>query len=241
MITENQIVTAETAAADAEKVRTAAQDALVQSPYSTVAAVALTEALQDEARKAANARDLRAAFVAQKAAERAAADRGTLEKQAAPLIAAAGKELESTRKALAKRAEEAQHVLADLMDSAVAYSTAVAAHSAALAAAGLDLAAGSETGAGSTLTGPVVLVKGRRYRQADPGGVAVWMAHRVGESRLSSTHPMVAALRFLPGRGAVQEQAEALFAGLPQPEKVEHPPVKWPPLDDLSKYTKLAS
>lgn len=241
MITEAEVINAEVGVIEANVTRAEALDALDAAPYSDLFAANLAKASKLAAQKGAAARDLRRAFEAQQSAENAVRGRATLEKAAASQIAAADEELGALAKTLATRAGAVQKALADLMAEVDVYNGALAAHSAALSSAGLALAPGgqSATGAAGTTTGPVVVVKGRRHEAADPGFVAAWVTHRVGEARLPSTHPALAALRFFPGRTVVQEQAGTLFPGLAQPEKVVHVPVQWPRTADFTEYGKF--
>lgn len=68
-ITAEMVATAETEVAEAERARTAAEEALMGSPNSTVKATALTAALRRVAQRRTDAGELREAFEAQVAAE----------------------------------------------------------------------------------------------------------------------------------------------------------------------------
>lgn len=223
MITIDQVTVAEKQAEEATQERGAAERKLSENPYSELAALNLTEASKRAAQLGASARELRKAYEDQVEAERAAADRETLEKAAAVDIAAAGKAVESARKALVERIEDAQRALTALMDGAFTYSKVVGDHAAALEAKGLNLAGGHtvHTGGGNNLTGPILRIKGKNYVHVDAGGLAVWVTHRVGAARLPELHPAAGALQFFPGVQAVQQGAE-VFGQVAQPKKLAY-------------------
>jgi hypothetical protein len=229
MITIEQVSVSEQRAKDAEKERSAAADALQESPYSELAAVTLAEKAKVAAQLGASARELREEYDRQVVAERASADRGVLEKAAETQIATAARELEAARLALAKRAETAQKALVDLMDQALAYNRLVASHAEVFAEQGLTFRPGEQkqTAGGQNVEGDFVAIKGRHYALADAGGVAVWVLHRVGAARLPDLHPVAGALQFFPGCQCIEAQADSLFDGLSRPKKLDYGPTGW--------------
>jgi hypothetical protein len=221
MFNEAQVTAAEAEAAAAVRARDDAEVALTAAPYSDVAAAALTAAVQEAARKAANARELREAWEQQLAAARSAASRGELEKAAGKQITQAGREVEAAGEKVSAAATAAQAALVHLMEAAASYDGVVARHAGALAASGLDL--GGETGGGRTLNGPAVRIRGRAYVGAEPGDVAVWVLHRVMAARLPRWNQLAGMLAFTPGRRRVECRTDGLLAAVPVLAKVQHP------------------
>lgn len=220
MITIEQVTAEEDRAEAAGRERTEAERKLSESPYSELAALTLTEKSKSAAQLAASARELRQAYTQQMDAERAAADRGALEKDAAKQIGQAGKELDAAKGKVAAAAESAQAALVGLLDATAAYNAVVATHAAGLAAAGLDLE-GGQTGGGKRTYGPAVRVRGMWSMTADPDGVAAWVLHRVARARLPRINRLTGLLDF--SRLAMDGRPDGLCSGVSAPAKLAHP------------------
>lgn len=220
-ITARQVEKAEAQAAEQEQVREAAATRLDGLPYSEVAAQELTEASQLAARLRANARELRAKFEEQVAAEQAAATREERERAAGVQIAAAGKELKAARGKLEDAAEVAQRALVALMVAAEAYDGQVVRHAGVLEAAGLGL--DGATGGGSGLFTTTVRVRGAAYESLAPSGALLWVADRVAQARLDSMHPVRASLAGLLGYRVWEQRGDDLMSGVSELAVVQHP------------------
>ncbi|MEV6116635.1 hypothetical protein AB0L59_30210 [Streptomyces sp. NPDC052109] len=225
-ITAEMVAAAEAEVTEAQRGRTEAEAALMESPTSTVKATELTAALRRVAQTRANAAELRQAHAEQVAAERAAASREELEKVAGKDIAAAGKELKAARVQLEAAAEAAQRALVDLMRQAEAYDVLVERHADVLVGRGLDL--NGESGGGQSFSGAAVKVRGQLFQSAGSGAVLACLAHRVAEARLPQPNYMVGVLEYNCGRVVPEDREDGLLSGLPTVERVEFPAL--PPL-----------
>lgn len=219
-ITAEMMTEAETEVAEAEQARTTAEEALMESPNSTVKAAELTAVLKRVAQCRTNAREVREAFEAQVAAEQAAATREEREQAAGVQIAAAGKEMKAARSKLEDAAEVAQRALVALMVAAEAYDGQVVRHAGALEAAGLGL--DGATGGGSGLFATTVRVRGRAYESLAPSGALLWVANRVAQARLESMHPARASLAGLLGYRAWEQRGDDLMSGVSALAVVQH-------------------
>lgn len=217
-----QVEAAETRAEAAASAREKAQAALEASPYSELRALELGQASSAAAQLAASARELREAYERQVIAERAATDRKTLEKAAAAEIEAAATDVEAARLEILSKAEVAQAAVYELLDAAMSYNARVRSHAGTLAGAGLGFKGKrAETGGDETMQGALVRIRGRDYPEADAGGVAIWVTHRVGEARLPDILPIASALKYFPGVYAVEQMAGELLPELSAPKRVE--------------------
>lgn len=216
-------ITAEMVAevAEAERVRAAAEELLMESPNSTVKATELAAALRRVAQCRANARELREAFDEQVAAKRAAATREEREKAAGAQITAAGKELKAARGKLEDAAEVAQHALVALMTAAETYDGLVGRHAVALEAAGLGL--DGATGGGRGLLSTTVRVRGAVYESLASAGALLWAVERVAQARLPRMSPVRASLTGLVGYRVWEQRGDGLMSGVPEVPAVEHP------------------
>ncbi|MGW0494999.1 hypothetical protein ACWD0Z_06045 [Streptomyces sp. NPDC003007] len=218
-ISEEQVEAAESRAGTAEAERDAVARELELSPYSDLVAGRHTEASRTAAQLRANARELRAAFVAQVAEEKRRASRPELEKAAAVEIAAARAEVSELHEGFVEALAEAQAALVGLVAAAGAWNAAVGSHTDVLAAAGLDLR-GGETGAERTALGEARLkVDGRMFEPVNEGAVAAWVVRRVVESRVSDRHHLLGALN-----GAaitVEQNVPTVVDRVPAPGRVE--------------------
>ncbi|GHF57742.1 hypothetical protein [Streptomyces griseosporeus] len=220
-ITAEMVAQAEAEVAEAERVRAAAEEALMESPNSTVKSTELAAALKRVAQCRVNARELREAYDAQVEAERSAATREELEKAAAKEIAAAGKELKAARGRLEDAAEAAQKALVDLMKQAEGYDAAVERHAGVLAGAGLGL--DGESGGAARFFDCVVKARGAVYESAGSQAVLMHVVHRVAAARLPHPCPAVGLLEYNTGRLVPENREDGLLSGLPAPERLDFP------------------
>ncbi|MET8803604.1 hypothetical protein [Streptomyces sp. NPDC004546] len=220
-ITAEMVAAAEAEVTEAERARAAAEEALMESPNSTLKSQELAGALKRVAQARANARELAEARERQVAEERAAATREELEKAAGKEIAAAGKELKAARGKLEAAAEAAQQALVEVMRQAEAYDVVVDRHADVLAGKGLGL--GGESGGGQSFSGATVKARGEVFQSAGAGAVLAHVAHRVAEARLSYPNFMVGILEYNCGRLVPEDREDGLLSGLPAPERVVFP------------------
>jgi colicin import membrane protein len=220
-ITAEMVTEAETEVAEAEQARTTAEEALMESPNSSVKAAELTAALKRVAQCRANARELREVFDARVAAEQAAGTREKREQAAGVQIAAAGKEMKAARSKLEDAAEVAQRALVALMVAAEAYDGQVVRHAGALEAAGLGL--DGATGGASGLFATTVRVRGVAYESLAPAGALLWVADRVAQARLAPMSSVRASLAGLLGYRVWEQRGDDLMSGVSELAVVKHP------------------
>lgn len=220
-ITAEMVAEAEVEVTEAERVRAAAEEALMDAPNSTVKATGLAAALRRVAQGRSNARELRGAFEEQVAAERAAATREEREKAAAKDIAAAGRALKVAREELEKAAVAAQAGLVDLMKAAEAYDAQVEQHAETLVAQGLDVV--GDSGGVARFQGWVVKARGAVYESAGSGAVLACLVHRVAAARLPYPNYMVGVLEYSVGRLVPEDREDGLFGKLPALERLAFP------------------
>jgi hypothetical protein len=217
-ITAEQVEQAEVRAAEKERERDAAARALEVSPYSELAALGLAEVSPVAAQLRASARELRAAFEEQVAAERAAADRGQLEKAAAVEIREAGRDLEERRQGLLEALAAAQGALVGLLAAGGAYNAAVEAQAKALEGVGLGFAGGESGGDRTVLNRYRVKVRGLVYEPVEPGLLAGWVLQRVAARFLGRFDHVAAQLEWV--RRTVENESAGLLADVPEPGRV---------------------
>ncbi|MFI0139630.1 hypothetical protein [Streptomyces luteogriseus] len=220
-IIEQQVEQAEQRAAEQERAKAAAEEALGANPYSDLAAAKLTEESRLAAQLRANAREMRAAFERQAEEEKRRASRPELEKAAADEIAAARSEMAERHQGLVKALAGAQEALVGLVAAAGAWNVAVGSHADVLAAAGLDVR-GGETGAERTALGEARLkVDGQLFEPVNEGAVTAWVARRVVESRVSDRHHLLGALN--GAAISVEQNVPTVVGRVPAPERVARP------------------
>jgi colicin import membrane protein len=222
-ITAEMVAAAEVEVTEAEQVRAVAEEALMESPNSTLKAQELASALRRVAQARTNARELREERERQVSAERAAATREELEKAAAKEITAAGRALKAVREELEAKAAEAQAGLVALMEAAEAHDRLVQHYAESLAAQGLGV--DGDSGGASGFEGWTVRARGAEYRTAGSGSVLACVAHRVAEARLEYPSVMVGLLEYNAGRVVPEEREDGLFGKLPAPGRRVFPEV----------------
>ncbi|QIZ01764.2 hypothetical protein HEP87_26860 [Streptomyces sp. S1D4-11] len=222
-ITAEMVAAAEAEVTEAERARLSAEEALMESPNSTLRAQELAAALRRVAQGRTNARELREERARQVSAERSAATREELEKAAAKEITAAGRALKAAREELESAAVAAQDGLVALMQAAEAHDALVQQHAESLAGQGLDV--GGDSGGASSFQGWTVKARGTAYRTAGSGSVLACVAHRVAEARLEYPSVMVGLLEYSMGRVVPEEREDGLFGKLPAPGRRVFPEV----------------
>ena len=217
-ITAAMVAEAEAEVTAAERVRGEAEAALMEAPNSTLRAQELAGALKRVAQCRSNARELREAFDAQVAAERAAATREELEKAAAGEIRAAERGVKAARQRVVEAAVGAQESLVALLAVVSEYDVAVGEHADVLAGKGLGLSGDGPGGERSALGDPRLRVGGVVCEVVEPGAVAAWVLRRVVEARLSHHHYLGGTL--LAAARDVERRVAEVAARVPAPEGV---------------------
>ncbi|MEU0035127.1 hypothetical protein [Streptomyces sp. NPDC006333] len=216
-ITAEMVAAAEAEVTEAEKVRAEAEEALMESPNSTLKAQELAGSLKRVAQAKANVRELREAREQQITAERNVATREEREKAAAKEITAAGKALKGAREELEAAAVAAQAGLVALMEAAEVHDALVQQHAESLAEQGLGV--DGDSGGAENFGGWTVRARGVEYRTAGSGSVLACVAHRVAEARLDYPSVMVGLLEFNMGRVVPEGREDGLFGKLPAPSR----------------------
>ncbi|MFF3660049.1 hypothetical protein [Streptomyces olivochromogenes] len=220
-ITAEMVAAAEAEVTEAEQGRAVAEEALMESPNSTLKAQELAGALKRVAQARTNARELNEARERQVAAERAAATREELEKVAAKEIAAAGRALKAAREELEAAAEAAQAGLVALMAAAEAHDGLVQQYAESLASQGLGV--DGDSGGATRFQGWMVKARGAAYETAGSGPVLACVAYRVADARLEYPNVMVGLLEYNAGRVVPEEREDGLFGKLSAPARRVYP------------------
>ncbi|MFD5506993.1 hypothetical protein ACFWIB_04350 [Streptomyces sp. NPDC127051] len=166
------------------------------------------------------------------AEQQALADRPDVEKAAAKAIAAAQKELEASRKAMAEATARAQQALVELGEAANSHNALIARHSAALAVRGLRLEDAHDHQTGGGMKG--LRVRGAWWLPVEAPTLLVWVVHRAAAAVLPPRHRFTESLKYAYGRYQLDTRGDRPLAGVPAlPARPAAPPALRPEVVDM--------